>query len=349
MKFDVDYFENTLCDVLAIDSPTGFTHDAIERVKEIVDDLGYDSFVTNKGNLVVNIKGKNVDKTVGISAHIDTLGLVVRSIKKDGKLTFTKVGGSILPTLDGEYCKVCTRCGKTYTGTILSNSPASHVFDNANDLARDLKNMHIRLDIAHNGEYPKKEYVQKLGIMPGDFICIDPKTEILENGFIKSRFLDDKAGVAIVLTMLKHFKDEGIVPTNNVSVIFSAYEEAGHGLAYLPNSEAISEFVAIDMGCIGDDLQGSEFKVSICAKDSSGPYDYELTTRLINLAKGANLNFAVDIYPFYGSDVSAAQASSNDFKGALMGPGIAASHGMERAHIDGCKNAWELLYLYLTN
>jgi len=348
MNFNAEYFKKVLVDVLAVDSPIGFTHDAIAHVKSMVDDMGYDSYLTNKGNLVLDIKGQS-DKAVGISAHIDTLGLVVKAIKDDGTLSFTRVGGATLATLDGEYCKVYTRCGKVYTGTILSNSPSSHVYDDAETLTRNsTKNLHIRLDVAKDGAYPDKEYVEGLGILAGDFICYDPKTQICSDGFIKSRFLDDKSGVALILTMLKYFKDENIIPRDNLCVIFSTYEEMGHGLAHLPNSDKISEFVAIDMGCIGDDLGGSEFAVSICAKDSGGPYDYELTSRLIGFAKEAGLNFAVDTYVYYGSDVTAAYRAGHDFKGALIGPGIAASHGMERCHIDGCENAWKLLYLYLT-
>ncbi|MCL2753320.1 MAG: M42 family metallopeptidase [Defluviitaleaceae bacterium] len=345
MKFNAEYFKQVLVDILGIDSPTGFCGVAITRIKEIVDGMGYDSYTTHKGNLVVNVNGAS-ERKIGISAHVDTLGLIVKSVKDDGTLAFTKVGGATLPTLDGEYCKVYTRCDKVYTGTILSNSPASHVYDDADEIKRDTKNMHIRLDVLMDGKYPDDDFVKSLGIMAGDFICYDPKTQMTPEGFIKSRFLDDKAGVALVLAMLKHFKDEKITPAHNICVVFSTYEEIGHGLSHLPHD--VEEFVAIDMGCIGDDLNGSEFAVSICAADSSGPYNYELTTRLINLAKDNAIEHAVDIYPYYGSDVSAARRAGHDFKGALLGPGIAASHGMERTHILACENSYKLLYLYLT-
>jgi len=340
VNFNGEFFKGVLGEILAIDSPTGFTKAAVAKVKEIVDGMGYETSVTKKGNLIVSVKGKS-DRTVGISAHIDTLGLVVRGYRGDGTLTFSKVGGSILPTLDGEYCKVYTRWGKVYTGTILSNSPSSHVYTDAGSVARDDKNMHVKLDV----ETDSKEQTQKLDILPGDFICYEPKTVFTDTGFLKSRFLDDKMSVSIILALLKHFKDNNITPEHNVCVIFSTYEEVGHGMAHLPVE--VDEFVAVDMGCIGDDLSCTEFDVSICAKDSSGPYDYELTTRLIDLAKGANLNFAVDIYPMYGSDVSAAQRAGNDMKGALIGPGVAASHGMERSHIKAAENTWKLLHLYL--
>ncbi|MCL2235694.1 MAG: M42 family metallopeptidase [Defluviitaleaceae bacterium] len=341
MNFNAEYFKKTLSEILAIDSPTGFTAAAVTKVKEIVDSLGFETALTKKGNLIANIPGKST-RTVGLSAHIDTLGLVVRGFRPDGTLTFSKVGGSVLPTLDGEYCKIYTRTGKVYIGTILSNSPAGHVFTDAHTAPRDEKTMHVKLDV----ETKSASDTKALDILPGDFICFDTKTVFTDTGFLKSRFLDDKMSVSIILTLLKHLKDEGITPDHNITIIFSTYEEVGHGMSHLPCE--FDEFVAVDMGCIGDDLTCTEYDVSICAKDSSGPYDYELTTRLINLAKEANLNFAVDIYPMYGSDVSAALRAGHDMKGALIGPGVAASHGMERSHLKAAENTFKLLHLYLT-
>lgn len=336
------YFEETLLDILAIDSPSGYTGAVVERLRAYVDELGYETVLTNKGNLVVHVPGDG-DKTIGIGAHVDTLGLVVRGYKADGTLSFSQVGGAILPTLDGEYCKIYTRCGKVYTGTVLSNSPSSHVYEDAGELKRDANNMHVRLD----EEVANADDVKKLGILPGDFICYDPKAVITEKGFIKSRFLDDKMSATIILCVLKYMRDNNIRPAHDVCVVFSAYEEVGHGLSHLPGG--ISEFVAVDMGCIGLDLTCTEYDVSICAKDSSGPYDYALTSRLINLAKGAGLSYAVDIYPRYGSDVSAARCAGHDIVGGLIGPGVAASHGMERSHIRAGENTFKLLCLYLTS
>jgi len=341
MTFPVDYFKNVLCEILAIDSPSGYTSAVVGKLKQYVDELGYENYITKKGNLVVNVAGQS-EKTIGISAHVDTLGLVVRGFRGDGTLTFAQVGGAILPTLDGEYCNIYTRWGKKYTGTILSNSPSSHVYEDASSSGRNDKTMHVKLD----EEVKCADDTKKLGILAGDFICYAPKTEFTASGFIKSRFLDDKMSVAIILSALKYFKDNNITPAHNICAIFSTYEEVGHGLSHLP--QPVDEFVALDMGCIGDDLTCTEYDVSICAKDSSGPYDYELTTRLITLAKEAGLGFAVDIYPRYGSDVSAARYAGHDMKGALIGPGVAASHGMERSHMKAAENTWKLLHLYLT-
>jgi putative aminopeptidase FrvX len=252
------------------------------------------------------------------------------------------VGGLNLATADGEYCRIYTREGKVYTGTFLSVHPSSHVFKDAGTLVRDTANMYVRLD-----ENVKSEAdVRALGIQNGDYICLDTKFTVTDSGFVKSRFLDDKASVAIVLGALKALADEKRKPKYDTKVIFTVFEEVGHGGS--PYGRGLDEVVALDMGCIGDDLKCTEYDVSICAEDSGGPYNYELTTRLINLAKKHKLSFAVDIYPFYGSDVGTMLRAGGDVKGALIGSGIHASHGMERTHKDGLLNTYMLLMAYLT-
>lgn len=341
-ELNKDYVLEVLKGIIEIDSPSGFTANVVKKLGEYVSEIGFAYEITNKGNFIVSIPGKS-DKTIGLSAHVDTLGLIVRGINSDGTLTFMKIGGPILGTLDGEYCKIYTRCGKVYSGTVLSNSPAVHVYPDANTITRDENNMHIRLD----EKVKCKEDVQKLGINAGDFICYEPKLTITESGFIKGRFLDDKLSAAILLGLMKHIKESGLEISHNLKVIFTAHEEVGHGMSFMPCE--ISELIAVDMGCIGMDLNCTEYDVSICAKDSSGPYDYELVTRLANLAKDNELNYAVDIYPFYGSDVSAALKAGYDIKGTVIGPGVTASHGMERSHIDAVENTFKLLCAYLKN
>ena len=326
--------------ILNIDSPTGYCQEVIEMVKKEAEQLGYQCEVNNKGNLFIYVKGQS-DRTIGMCGHVDTLGLMVRSIKENGDLAFTNIGGPIIPTLDGEYCRVITRNNKVYTGTILSDYPAAHVYEEAKSAIRKCENMHIRLDEV----VKSKQDVKELGIENGDYIAIDPKTVYTKSGFLKSRFLDDKLSVACLVTVLKELKEKKIVPTNNLTIIISTYEEVGHGCANIPDN--ISELIAIDMGCIGEDLACSEYDVSICAKDSSGPYDYEITSKFIDLAKENELNYAVDIYPFYGSDVSASLRGGNDIKGALIGPGVHASHGMERSHQQAIDSTIKLILAYL--
>lgn len=327
--------------ILNIDSPSGYCKKVIDFCQKEAKSMGYYTCLNEKGNLQIYVNGES-DKTIGICAHVDTLGLMVRSIKSDGSLAFTNVGGPIIPTLDGEYCRIITREGTVYTGTILSNSPAAHVYEDAKSALRDCDTMYVRLDEV----VKSKEDTQKLGIQNGDYIAIDPKTTITDSGFLKSRFLDDKLSVACLFTILKQLKEKRVKPKHNIIIIISTYEEVGHGSSNIPSE--ISELLAVDMGCIGKDLACSEYDVSICAKDSSGPYDYELTSHLIQLAKNANLQYAVDIYPYYGSDVSASLRAGNDIRGALIGPGVHASHGMERTHYEAIKNTIDLIWEYIT-
>ncbi|MBR6517347.1 MAG: M42 family metallopeptidase [Bacilli bacterium] len=325
--------------IINIDSPTGYCSKVINYLETVVKELGFNYTKNQKGNLIVSVEGKS-DYTVGLSAHVDTLGLMVRSINGDGTLKFTTLGGPLLNTYNAEYCKIYTREGKIYTGTILSTSPAVHVFPDSR--SKDLKEdtMCVRLDEV---VYSRSD-TQKLGIQTGDIIAIDPKFEITPSGYVKTRFLDDKASAFLLLELLRYLKEQNITPENNLKLIFSTYEEVGFGASNIPN---INEMLAVDMGCIGLDLNCTEEQVSICAKDSGGPYDYDMTSKLIELAKANNISYAVDIYPFYSSDATASLRAGNDIKAALIGTGVAASHGMERTHKHGLENTFNLILGYL--
>lgn len=330
-----------LVELLSINSPTGYTKKAIDFLEKCIEEIGYETERTPKGNLIVQVDGKDATQTRGLSAHVDTLGLMVRSINSDGTLSLTTLGGPLTPTLDGEYCEIITRSEKVYTGTILSKSPSIHVYKDASTKKRDIDNLVVKLDEA----VKDKKEVETLGILNGDIVAYDPKVVVTDSGFIKSRFLDDKASVAILVSILKMLKDNNIIPKTNLKFIFSTYEEVGHGASWIP--EDITELLAVDMGAIGLDLDCTEFDVSICAKDSSGPYDYDLTTELVNHAKNKELDFAVDIYPMYGSDASAALRGGANIRAALIGPGVASSHGMERTHTDALENTFKLISEYI--
>ncbi|MGM9988507.1 MAG: M42 family metallopeptidase [Bacillaceae bacterium] len=332
---------NIAKEVLSYNSPSGYCKEVMNYIESYAKSYQLDFQYTNKGCGIITIPGQKEGKVIGLSAHVDTLGAMVRSITSKGTLKFTIVGGPLVPTLDSEYCKIQTRDGRTYTGTFLSTSPSIHVFEDSKTKKRDPQNMEIRID----EEVHNKEDVEKLGISAGDFVFFDTKTEVTASGFLKSRFIDDKGSVACLLALIKIFSEEKIVPLYTTKIFISTYEEVGHGSSYIPND--ITEMIAVDMGCIGDDLTCTEYDVSICAKDSSGPYDYDLTTKLILLAKENQLKYAVDIYPMYGSDVSAALRGGNDIRGGLIGPGVHASHGMERTHVSALENTMKLLYLYL--
>lgn len=327
--------------LLTIDSPSGFTARVVEEARRRAEALGYETRCTNKGGLVVTVPGREQGKRVGLCAHIDTLGLMCRSITEKGELMITKVGGPQLPTLDGEFCRIYTRDGRIYTGTILSLSPASHVFDDALTRPRDEQNMYIRID----EKVKNAQDVRALGIEVGDYVCIDPKTTVTPSGFLKSRFIDDKGSAACLLTLLKCLTEEGWKPRYDTQIQFTVYEEVGHGASTM--GQDLDEIVAVDMGCVGLDLSCREDQVSICAKDRGGPYDYGMVSRLVELAKENGVDYAVDVYPHYTSDVAAAWSAGADVRAALIGPGVQASHGMERTHVDGMMATMELLCLYL--
>ena len=341
IRFEREHFDLYAPAVFNVDSPSGYSREITDLLCGFLEEMGYACRVHNKGTVEVYVPGLDVSRTVATSAHVDTLGLMVRSVTAKGTLAVTKVGGPQMPTLDGEYCRVLTREGKIYTGTILSQAPASHVFPDAATMARDESHMEVRLD----ERVSCPEDVRALGIENGDYIFIDPKFTVTSSGFLKSRFIDDKASAVVLLMLLRWCAEHKVPFLHPTRIYFVVYEEVGHGASTL--SQDVDEFVTVDMGCVGLDLAGSEYAVSICAKDSGGPYDYELTGRLISLAKAHDVAHTVDIFPFYGSDVGAALRSGRDVKGALIGTGVCASHGMERTHLEGIEATLKLLYLYL--
>lgn len=337
-----NFIKDTLKEIMAVDSPTGFSEKINQKLAEILKKIGFDAVFTNKRLVKVSVKGKSSEKRVAVSAHVDTLGAMVKSIGGDGKIRFTPLGGPLLATLDGEYCKIYADDGKVYTGTFLSDYPSVHVFGReAATAERTENNMFVRID----EKVSSKGDVERLGIRTGTPIAIETKTTITESGFIKSRFLDDKAGSTCLLTALYAIKNENKLPDFDTDFYFTNYEEVGHGAATV--GKDADELLAVDMGCVGADLACTEAQVSICVKDSGGPYDYEMVNRLVALAKKNKIDYALDVYPHYGSDVGAAWASGNDLKGGLIGPGVHASHGMERTHVNGMIATIDLLGAYL--
>lgn len=322
-------------ELINIDSPTGFTHNACEYIYKKLKLLGLKPEYTNKGAVKCAL-GKN--PTLAIAAHIDTLGAIVSGIKTDGTLAFSLLGGLSLTNAEGEYVKIYTLKGKIYTGTILLNNPSSHANNQKESIKREISTMHIRID----EDVKNKKDTLKLGIQPGDIICLDPRYQELPSGYIKSRFLDNKAGCFVLIKLAEALKNKNVP----VELFFSNYEEVGHG-GTVGYSSSIKELLVIDMGVLGDDCQGNETSCSICAKDSSGPYDFHFRKKLIDLAEKKKIPFKVDVYPFYGSDGSAALRAGNDFRVALIGMGVAASHGTERTHKKGIEATIDLCSAYI--
>ena len=338
----VDYMVEETKKILSIDSPSGFTKEVAEFVMEEYRKLGYEPQQTVKGGVLVAIGGKNKKDALMLEAHIDTLGAVVAEIKANGRLRVSPVGGMNPNNAEAENCRIHTRFDGVYEGTFQLNDASIHVNGDYNEKKRSYDGMEVVLD----EKVSSKEEVEKLGIMAGDFVCFDPRTVVTKSGYIKSRFLDDKLSVGILLGFAKYLKEENIEPERMIYHHITVYEEVGHGgAASIP--EDVTEVISVDMGCVGEGLTCHETQVSICAKDSAGPYNYDVVTALVNTAKANNIDYAVDIYPFYGSDVDVTLKSGHDVRHGLIGAGVYASHGYERSHRAGAFATMQLLAAYL--
>ena len=336
----LDYTVEQLKKLLSIDSPTGFTAEVAEYTMNEFKALGFNAWLTNKGCVAVDLGGEG--DPVILSAHIDTLGGMVAEIKGNGRLRITNVGGMNANNAETETCRIhCRLSDKIYEGTLQMNDPSVHVNRDYSSQERNWANMEIVID----EDVKCKADTEALGISVGDFVCFDPRTVITSSGYIKSRFLDDKLSVAMLLGLAKDIAEGKVKPNRKIYGFVTVYEEVGHGCcAALPDA---TEIISVDMGCVGMGLQCTEKDVSICAKDSRGPYNYEVTTNLIKCAKELNLGYAVDVYPFYGSDADAALGAGYDLKHGLIGAGVYASHGYERSHLEGVDNTMKLMEAYI--
>lgn len=328
--------------LVKIPSPSGNTEKVISFVESYLKDFQVKMKRNHKGGLIVTIPGKNDSQHRMLTAHVDTLGAIVKDIKSNGRLMIDLIGGFNYNSIEGEYCQIETSNCQVYTGTILMHQTSVHVYKEAGKLERNQKNMEVRIDErVHNAQD-----VRELGIEVGDFISFDPRVEITTSGFIKSRHLDDKASVALLLDLIKKISLESIELPYTTHFLISNNEEIGYGGNSNIPIETI-EYLAVDMGAIGDGQATDEYTVSICAKDSSGPYHYGLRKKLVELAKKHNIEYKVDIYPYYGSDASAAIRSGHDLVHGLIGPGIDASHAFERTHTTSLEHTAKLLYCYV--
>ena len=328
--------------LLAIDSPTGYTKAAAEWVKEAFEKLGFRATITTKGGVIADLGGKNENDGLLLAAHADTLGGMVHTIKGNGRLKVTSLGGMNPNNAETELVRVYTRDGKVIEGTCQLANASVHVNGSYNSTQRSWDTVEIVLDEDVNSAAETRA----LGIEVGDIICFDPRTKRTASGYLKSRFLDDKLSVGIILGFAKYLSENNIVPERRTWVHVTVYEEVGHGGSGSAPA-GITEAIAVDMGCVGDGLQCTEKQVSICAKDSGGPYSYEVVGKLIAAAKATGADYAVDIYPYYSSDVGATLRSGADIRHGLIGAGVYASHGYERSHMDGVYNTIKVICGYL--
>ena len=337
-----DYAWEATASLLAIDSPSGYTARAAAWVQEAFAALGFEAKITRKGGVLVDLGGKDAADGLLLEAHADTLGAMVAQIKGDGRLRLTSLGGMNPNNAEAENVRVHTREGKVIEGACQLCNASVHVNGDYSSQKRSWDSVEIVLD----EDVESVADVRALGVEVGDIVCFDPRTRRTDSGYLKSRFLDDKLSVGILLGLAKYLHDAQIVPERRVWVHVTVYEEVGHGgSASVP--DGVTEAISVDMGCVGYGLQCTEKQVSICAKDSGGPYSYEVTSKLIAAAKATGADYAVDVYPYYGSDVEATLRSGVDIRHGLIGAGVYASHGYERSHIDGVYNTLLVLKGYL--
>lgn len=330
------------CELLAIDSPSGYTRKAADWVKEAFSTLGFDAQITTKGGVLINLGGADEKDALLLEAHTDTLGAMVAEVKANGRLRLTPLGGMRAENAETENVRVHTRTGRIIEGTVQLCNASVHVNGQYGDTKRSFDTVEAVLD----EDVKTADETRALGVEVGDIVCFEPRTRITSSGYIKSRFLDDKLSVGVLLGLAKYLHDTGAAPARRVYAHVTVYEEVGHGGAGSVPS-GVTEAISVDMGCVGDGLSCTEKQVSICVKDSGGPYSYEVVGKLIDAAKKESASYALDAYPHYGSDVEATLSAGSDIRHGLIGPGVYASHGYERSHVDGVENTLRVLKGYL--
>lgn len=342
LQINIEETIGLLEQLVSIPSPSGNTEKVVSFIEEYIEDLNITSTRNHKGGLMVTIEGQDSNQRRLLTAHVDTLGAMVKEIKKNGRLKLAMIGGYRWNSVEGEYCEIETNSGSLISGTILMHQASVHVYKDAGTAERNENNIEVRIDEVVKSD----EDVKKLGISVGDFVSFAPRFQRTNTGFIKSRHLDDKASAAILLQLIKEIKLNNVQLPHTTHFLFSNNEEIGYGgNSNIP--EQTVEYLAVDMGAIGDGQTTTEYCVSICAKDSSGPYNLQFRNKLVKIASEHSLDYEIDIYPYYGSDASAAIRSGYDIVHGLIGPGIAESHSHERTHELSLINTGSLLYHYV--
>ena len=341
-KILTDFAVEKTCALLAIPSPSGCTERAISWLESEFTALGCEHWRSVKGGLIVDLGGRDDENALLLEAHCDTLGGMVAQIKANGRLRLTNIGGMNANNAETENAVLLARNGKEYEGTLQLVDASIHVNGDYNDTKRSWDSVEFVLD----EDVSSPEDVRALGIGVGDYVCFDPRIRVTDSGYIKSRYLDDKLSVGMLLALAKHLKDENVSLARRTYIHITVYEEVGHGgSASVP--AGVTEALVVDMGCVGEGLDCTEHMVSICAKDSSGPFCREIVLKLIDAAERSGAKYAVDVYPHYSSDAATTLRAGSDVKHGLIGAGVYASHGYERSHRDGVENTLKLLIAYL--
>jgi putative aminopeptidase FrvX len=342
-EIDTPFLLDFLTKVLNTASPTGLAEPAIALTEQTLKNFPVLKLSrTRKGALLASWAGERDDGARALTAHVDTLGAMVKEVKPNGRLKLTQIGGFPWNAIEGEGCSVFTRSGRQVRGSILLTKASSHVYGKeTGEMKRDADSLEVRLDARTGSEQETLD----LGIGIGDFVAFDPRVE-MNAGFVRSRHLDDKACVACLVAAIKALSDAKKAPVHNTHFLISNYEEVGHGAAAGIPAD-VEELLVVDMAAIGEGQNSDEWHASLCVKDSGGPYHHGLSNRMRGLAEKHAIPYKVDIYPHYGSDGEAFWAAGGDVAVALIGPGVDASHSYERTHTEAlvATTKWVMAYL----
>lgn len=343
-RFEIDreYLTRCLVDLLNTPSPTGDTEYAVALVEAELSGLGVATSRTKRRGLLAELEGIDRSRRRGLTAHVDTLGAVVAEIKSNGRLRLKAIGGLLWAGVESEGLTISTQSGRQVRGSLVLINGSGHVNKEGPTTKRDAATMEVRLDELTTSQ----EETRLLGIEVGDFVAFDPRVEVSRSGFVRSRFLDDKACVACIIAALQALTKGGIQPAFSTSILISNHEEVGHG-GIDGLSPALDELLVLDMGCIGEGQNGDELHCSIAIADASGPYDKALTDYLRSIANQRGIDLKPDIYPHYSSDGTAYSVAGGSARVALIGPAIDNSHAYERTHLDALMDTAELIAEYL--
>lgn len=337
-----NYLKSFLLELLNIPSPTGYTDAIVRRVCKELEHLGVEYELTRRGAIRANLAGKQRSPDRAIVTHLDTLGAMVKEKKENGRLAIVPVGHWSSRFAEGARVRIFTD-STVYRGTILPLMASGHTFNEMIDKQPvSWEQVEVRIDEA----IESKEGLNEIGVEIGDFIAIDTNPEILANGYINSRHLDNKAGVALVMATVEAIVKDRVQLPVDCHILFTISEETGSGASAVLHGD-VAEMVTIDNGTQAQGQNSSEFGATIAMADSTGPFDYHLTHFLIDLCKENNISYQRDIFKYYRCDSASAVEAGNDTRTALVAFGLDSSHGYERTNIDSLMSVSRLLSIYM--
>lgn len=341
-KFDMDYVLAFTEELVGIPSVVGYTDKATLRIEEEFEKFGVKFSHTKKGAIIAQIEGEDNSSAKMVSAHVDTIGAIVRRIKSNGRLELINLGGVIWASLESDNVIVHTLDGKQYEGTLMPNKASAHHYgDEAREIVRRADTMEVRLDESVSTQAE----TAALGIRIGDCVSFDPKFKVTESGYVKSKYLDDKLCIAQLFGYIKYMQENNLKPKHKLYIYISNFEEIGHGISLIP--EDVNEFIALDIGIVTPDSLGDEKKVAITVKDFKTIYDVSIRKSMIEICEKDGIGYTTDVYNRYGSDASGAVLQMADVKIACIGPNVDGSHHYERTHVEGILETMKLLAAYL--